>query len=339
MLITDRDPRFTSHFGKALTMRLGVQQNLSTAFHPQTDGLSERKNQWVEQYLRLVTSSQPEDWSTWLPIATAMHNNRKNATTGLSPNQILLGYETTLIPTSHVETNNEAALTRTERMMQSRAQAIEAINRAGRHPPIPPSQFKVNDQVWLDAKNLRLPYQTTKLAPKRHGPFRITKEVSPVAYQLSLPASWAIHDVFHASLLSPYQENAVHSPNFSKPPPDLVQGAEEYEVEHLVNHRRHGRSRTLQYFVKWKGYPESDNTWEPVQNIHAPDLVLKYHRRYPLQHKKGAKSKGKVSSRLRIAASCRTLQTNRLLPSLTNSLSLPLHTTTQSPSQPSFPSM
>src|SRR5258707_7728284 len=134
-------------------------------------------------------------------------------------------------------------------MVQSRAQAIEAINRTGHDLTIPPSQFRVGDWVWLDAKNLRLPYQNTKLAPKRHGPFHITKEISPVAYQLDLPASWAIHDVFHTSLLSPYQENAVHGPNFSKPPPDLVQGTEEYEVQHLVNHRRHGKSRTLQYFV------------------------------------------------------------------------------------------
>src|SRR5260370_26062490 len=106
-------------------------------------------------------------------------------------------------------------------MAQSRAQAIEAINRARHDTAIPPSQFKVGDQVWLDAKNLRLPYQNTKLAPKCHGPFRITREVSPVAYQLNLPTSWAIHDVFHASLLFPYQENAVHCPNFSNPPPHL----------------------------------------------------------------------------------------------------------------------
>ena len=59
-VISDRDPRFTSHFGKAMTRRLDIEQNLSTAFHPQTDGLSERKNQWVEQYLRLVTSTSPE---------------------------------------------------------------------------------------------------------------------------------------------------------------------------------------------------------------------------------------------------------------------------------------
>ena len=59
-IISDRDPRFTSHFGKAMTRRLGIEQNLSTVFHPQTDGLSERKNQWVEQYLRLVTSMSPK---------------------------------------------------------------------------------------------------------------------------------------------------------------------------------------------------------------------------------------------------------------------------------------
>src|SRR5258708_4752600 len=308
------------------------------AFHPQTDGLSERKNQWVEQYLRLVTSSQPEDWSTRPPIATAVHNNRKNATTGLSPNQILLGYETTLIPSSFTETNNQAALIRTERMAQSQTQAIEAINRTGHNLTIPPSQFKVNDRVWLDPKNLCLPYQTTKLPPNHPGPFRITKEISPGAYQLSLPASWAIHDVFHASLLLPYQENAVHGPNFSKPPPDLIQGTEEYEVEHLVNHRRHGRSRTLQYFMKWKGYPKSDNTWEPAQNIHAPDLLKKYHQRYPLQDKSKRKSKRKASSRLYTNTLCRTPQTNPR-PVLTRSLSPQVPTTTRSRLPPNSLSM
>src|SRR5258708_17864771 len=192
-----------SHFGRVLTAHLGIQQNLSMAFHPQTDGLSEQKNQWVEQYLHLVTSSQPEDWSTWLPIASAVHNNQRNITTGLSPNHILLGYETTLIPASTTETNNQAALERTEWMSQSRAQATEAINRVRCNMGTPPSQFNVNDQVWLDAKNLRLPYQATKLAPKCYGPFCISKEVSPVAYQLDLLASWSIHDVFHTSLLLP----------------------------------------------------------------------------------------------------------------------------------------
>src|SRR5258707_10240894 len=224
-------------------------------------------------------------------------------------------------------------------MTQSRAQAIEAINRAGRLPAIPPSQFKINERVWLDPKNFRLPYQTTKLAPKRHGPFRITKEISPVAYQLSLPAAWTIHNVFHASLLLPYHENAVHGPNFSRPPPDLIEGAEEYEVEHLVNHQRHGRSRALQYFVKWKGYPESDNTWELAQDIHAPDLLKKYHQRYPLVDKRRGGQKRKTSSRLRAAALCRMLRTNPLPASLTSSLFLHRPITTRSHLPPNSHSM
>jgi hypothetical protein len=80
-VISDRDPRFTSHFAKALCEKLRVKQNISTAFHPQTDGLSERKNQWVEQYLGLVANAQQDDWKSWLPIATAVHNNHVNSTT------------------------------------------------------------------------------------------------------------------------------------------------------------------------------------------------------------------------------------------------------------------
>jgi hypothetical protein len=74
-MISNQDPQFTSHFRKALTQKLDIKRNLSIAFHPQTDGLSERKNQWVEQYLQLVTSMQPEDWTEWLSIATGVHNN------------------------------------------------------------------------------------------------------------------------------------------------------------------------------------------------------------------------------------------------------------------------
>ena len=62
-VISDRDPCFTSHFGRALANKIRAKQNLSTAFHPQTDGLSERKNQWVKQYLRLIANVQQEDWS------------------------------------------------------------------------------------------------------------------------------------------------------------------------------------------------------------------------------------------------------------------------------------
>ncbi len=96
-LISNRDLRFTSHFRKALAKELGITWNLSTAYHPQTDGLTERKNQWVEQYLCLVTTNQ-EDWATMLPLATLVYNNAKNGTTRFAPNDLLIGREPPATP-------------------------------------------------------------------------------------------------------------------------------------------------------------------------------------------------------------------------------------------------
>jgi len=103
-----------------------------------------------------------------------------------------------------------------------------------------------------------------------------------VAYQLALPLSWGIHNVFHASLLLPYKETTAHGPNFTQPPLDLIAGEEEYEVEAIINHRHHGHRRQLQYLIKWRGYPSLDNTWETVEDVHMDDLVKEYHRCHPL---------------------------------------------------------
>ena len=186
--------------------------------------------------MRLVTSSSPEDWTKWLTIASAVHNNRKNSTTGLSPNQVLLGYETKMNPSENAPSNNETAQSRIKTLIERRAQATDAINQSVKQGQKINPQFQINDQVWLEATHLKLHHQKTKLAPKRYGPFRITKEISPVAYQIALPPSWGIHNVFHASLLSPYHETTAHGPNFSRPPPELIDGEEEYEVERIVNH-------------------------------------------------------------------------------------------------------
>ena len=298
-IISDRDPRFTSHFSTSLCQCLGINRNISTAYHPQTDGLSERKNQWVEQYLRFVTNASQHDWSDWLTIATAVHNNYPNATTRTAPIEALLGYSpkiTAELP--YPPTTVQLVDDRTRKATEKRKQAKEALNEAARATP--PDSYHVGDKVWLEAKHLALPYQTPKLAPKRHGPFTIIKRVSPVTYQLQLPTAWTIHDVFHASLLTPYRETIEHGTNYTRPPPDLIKDAKEYEVEAIVNHRHFGRKRQLQYLIKWKGYPDADNTWEAADHVHTPTLVQTYHRRNPLtpteQDKRGRK-KRKVSIR------------------------------------------
>jgi Chromo (CHRromatin Organisation MOdifier) domain len=89
--------------------------------------------------------------------------------------------------------------------------------------------------------------------------------------------------VFHTSLLTPFVETPSHGLNFTRPPPDLIDGEEEYEVDRICSHQRWGHHKTLQYLIKWKGYPESDNTWEDANQIHAPALIKLYHQTNALE--------------------------------------------------------
>jgi hypothetical protein len=93
----------------------------------------------------------------------------------------------------------------------------------------------VGDMVWLEGTNLKLTHLKSKLDAKRYGPFPIVKEFSPVVFQLALPPKWCIHNVFHTSLLTPYKEMEEHGDNFAQPPPELIDGQEEYEVEQIIN--------------------------------------------------------------------------------------------------------
>ena len=111
-----------------------------------------------------------------------MHNNRKNATTGLSSNQILLGYEPQLVPNAAEPSNNEVIEECVNKLMENRDQATRAINEAVKGNKTSPSQYHVGNQVWLEGKNLKFPHQATKLNPKRYGPFRVIKEIFLVAY-------------------------------------------------------------------------------------------------------------------------------------------------------------
>jgi hypothetical protein len=216
-----------------------------------------------------------------LPLATLAHNNTANSTTGFTPSQLLIGWELRMTLEQAESSNNQTAEQLAKSLRNNRTLAIEALNRVANRNPAPDAKWKQGQMVWLEAKNLALPYGTVKLTPRRHRPFRISKVVLPVAYQLTLPLQWNIHPVFHASLLTPYVEIDNHGPNFSQPPPNITIGENEYEVETIRSHRYFGRQKKLQYLLKWKGYPESDNTWEPTAQVHAPQLIKQYHTRCP----------------------------------------------------------
>ena len=136
--------------------------------------------------------------------------------------------------------------------------------------------YALGEKVWLEGTNLKLSHPSAKLAPQRYGPFTITKVISPVVYRLDLPPSWKIFSTFHASLLSPYRETIEHGPNFTEPPPDLIEGHEEYEVEQILGERTFGWWKKKQFLVKWKGYSTTHNSWEPKENVKAPELVKEY---------------------------------------------------------------
>src|SRR6266581_2525075 len=190
-------------------------------------------------------------------------------------------------------------------MIARRKEAIDALNRIAHNPKLIPDQFRTGEQVWLEATHLRLPYQTSKLNPKRYGPFTITEVLSPLAFRLQLPVMWKIHDVFHASLLSPYHETPMYGPNFSRPPPDLVEGEEEQEVERILDYRLSGQRRTPQYLVKWKGFPESDNEWVAQEHMHAPDLVRAFQRHWQKEIKTAGRRLHTLIPSTPFAPSCR----------------------------------
>jgi hypothetical protein len=210
---------------------------MSTAYHPQTDGLTECKNQWLEQYLQLVAGNDKE-WSNMLPIATLVHNNLANSTTRLAPNQLLIRREPPVTLVQGEGTDNPLAEQRARQLGEQRVITTQALNKAAQSQPLDPPRFTKGQKVWLNAKNLALLYRSIKLVPRRHGPFEIEEVRSPVVYQLKLPLQWTIHPVFHASLLTPYVKTNEHGTNYTRPPPDMIEGEEQYEVKAIRAHRQ-----------------------------------------------------------------------------------------------------
>ncbi len=118
-----------------------------------------------------------------------------------------------------------------------RAQEVTKKGRLGNRNFKP---YNKGDQVWIKGTNLKTLYPAKKLGPKQYGPFKVTKQLSPAVYEVALPHSWKIHNVFHVNLITPYKETELHGPNFTRPPPDLINGKEEYEIEKILDAQQRG---------------------------------------------------------------------------------------------------
>jgi len=166
-VISDRDPRFASNFTREMCSLLNVKQNISTAYHPQTDGQSERTNQSLEQYLRLYCGTHQKDWAAWLPLAQYTRNSWPNASTKKTPFELILGYT----PLAHQpvrDTTIPDIDTRMNTIKAAREQAQEALKQT-QDAMIKETKFKefvIGHKVWLEGKNIKRPYDSPKLSPK-----------------------------------------------------------------------------------------------------------------------------------------------------------------------------
>jgi hypothetical protein len=180
-IISDRDPRFASKFIRELCKQLGIMQNISTAYHPRTDGQSEWTNQWLEQYLHFWVNERQDNWNLYLPLVEFTHNNWPSEATGQSPFFLLMGHNPHTDWKDMPSPLPQVAL-RLDQFKQAWEHACLQIIKAQKswvkHKDTP--KFKEGDQVWLEGHHLRTHQPSTKLAPKHHGPFQIIQVMSLV---------------------------------------------------------------------------------------------------------------------------------------------------------------
>lgn len=275
VLISDRDSRFTSDFSRTFHRLLGTKQNLSTAYHPQTDGQSERTIRTITDSLRCY-SNTGDDWDTKLPAIEFAYNNSVNASTGFSPFYLLYGqHPATPATMATAQAINPAAqdclrqnLTDIElarsRLIAAQQRQTKYFNQRHR-----PQIFNVGDQVLLSTVNLPLKDTVRKLAPKWCGPWLITQKISNSAYRLFLPQYLSrVHPVFHVSLLKPYNPDQRLAPRTQLPlDPTILQAWTPYP-EYFLD-RRVTVDKGIQYLVKWSGLPSFEATWETTASLQA----------------------------------------------------------------------
>ncbi len=264
----------------------GANHKLSTAFHPQTDGQTERLNQTLEAYLRCYVNTQQDNWVELLPLAQFAYNSSRSEPIGMTPFYANYGYEPEAYrqPRKDEQVSEDARLTveKLKGLHQQLATDIEfgklrtatyANRKRSMGPPL-----QRGDKVYLLRKHIKTRRPSTKLDFKKLGPFTILKKVSPVNYRLQLPEKSRVHPVFHVSLLEPARGEGVsvsHEEIQPENEPDV------YEVEEILDRRQATKDSQSEYLIKWKGYNELDNTWEPLRNLNCSDLLRQYHQRHP----------------------------------------------------------
>jgi len=217
-----------------------------------------------------------------LPTAEFVINSQLNSATGHTLFELLYGYTPDFMIPAGCPTGIRLVDKHLQHLHSLRLDTKVALclskehMKDGRPKSYGASVFTVGDKVWLQAKQIKIHQQSTKLGPKQLGPFEVTEVLSDVDYHLKLPPTLCIHNVFHVDHLSPYKGNKINGFELPPPKPITIEGEEEYKVDHIHDSKMFGR--TLKYLVRWKGYGEGKDTWEPAKNLaHTPKKVVEFH--------------------------------------------------------------
>ena len=267
---------------------------MSSSFHPQTDGQSERANEIAETTLRLYTEYEATEWDLQLPTVEFTMNNSTNSSTRYTPFFLFKGYH----PDSLADLLCDAEKTRveslddwTQRLLVNTRQAQESVQRAqermkkqyDKHHK--EEQFAIGDKVLLSTgkgklMKLSVPGQTEnrKFRPKYIGPYRVAEKHTEVAYRLEYPGHLCLHPVFHSYRLRQCKTTELLTRPAATGKKALNKQGDVFKVEQLLRTRtvKRGRKNTRQYLVKWTGYPLEDATWDPDANLQCDKLKRQF---------------------------------------------------------------
>ncbi|KAL0536800.1 hypothetical protein IC582_025762 [Cucumis melo] len=285
-IVSDRDARFTSKFWKGLQTAMGTRLDFSTAFHPQTDGQTERLNQVLEDMLRACALEFPGSWDSHLHLMEFAYNNSYQATIGMAPFEALYGKccrspvcwdevgEQRLMGPELVQSTNEAIQKIRSRMhtAQSRQKSYADVRRKD-------LEFEIGDKVFLKVAPMKgvLRFERKgKLSPPFVGPFEILERIGPVAYRLALPPSLStVHDVFHVSMLRKYVPDPSHVVDYEPLEIDENLSYTEQPVEILAREVKTLRNKEIPLVkVLWRNHRIEEATWEREDDMRSryPEL-------------------------------------------------------------------
>ncbi|KAL4273113.1 hypothetical protein GQ457_13G015450 [Hibiscus cannabinus] len=278
-IVSDRYPKFTSRFWKSLQKALGTRLSLSMAFHPQTDGQSERVIQILEDMLRACIIDFGRNWEENIPLVEFAYNNSYQTSIQIAPFEALYGRRCrTPICWSELGENKVLG----PQMIQDTEKQVKIIHdrlkqaldrqKAYSNTKRQDVRYEVGDKVFLKISPWKKVLQfgkKGKLSPRYIGPFEVLEKVGPVAYRLALPPEFdKIHNVFHVSMLRKYNSDPSHvlEPEVVELNPDLTY--EEEPVMILDREVKRLRNKSVSLVkVLWRNHKVEEPTWEPEETM------------------------------------------------------------------------